>query len=69
MAASPTASLLRRLARPRRAVRRPEPADLGTAFGLEMSMAPPTGPLPLAAPSLRVRPRWWQRLLRRRPSA
>ena len=66
MAALPTASLLRRLARPRRGARRPEPADLGTAFGLEMSMAPPTGPLPLAAPSRLVRQRWWQRLLQRR---
>ena len=59
--AEPSApSLLQRLSLGRRAVREPEPADLGTAFGLEQTVedtewAPPTPP---ATPE---RHGWWRR--------
>lgn len=41
-----------------------EPADMGTAFGLDLSMLPTEPPAPAAAAMPAARPRWWQRLTR-----
>jgi hypothetical protein len=57
MANAPHASILSRLGRIRRQVAVvPEPADYGTAFGLEMSLAE------AAAPHRDEAPRWLARL-------
>lgn len=60
MTESPAPSLLQRLARGRRAVREPEPADLGTAFGLEQTVED-TEWAPRATPAPAERPGWWRR--------
>jgi hypothetical protein len=66
MRRDPTASLLARwrLGRP---TAEPEPADLGTAYGLEMSLQPP--PSDVAAPvPLEQRHRGWLERMRLRLS-
>jgi hypothetical protein len=58
MANAPHASILFRLGRARRPIPVvPEPADFGTAFGLEMSLGEPA-PAPVPAEM----PRWLARL-------
>jgi len=59
MANAPHASILFRFGRHRRALPVvPEPADYGTAFGLEMSLAETAAP----APARHDAPRWLNRL-------
>jgi hypothetical protein len=46
-----------------------EPADLGTAFGMELSLMPdddPASAAPAAAPAKPARGHWWQRARRLR---
>jgi hypothetical protein len=60
MANTPHASILTRLGRIRRQVPLvPDPADFGTAFGLEMSLGEPASPQATAKAN---RPRWLDRL-------
>lgn len=58
-----TALLLYRLARGRRAATAPDPAEVGTAFGMELTLAPDPADEPAARSALRKPGRW---LLRRR---
>lgn len=67
MATPPFASSLFRRA-PRRERERPDPADMGTAFGLEATFEPVTpetiDATPARAPRAAV-PVWWRRFMRR----
>lgn len=51
--------------RRRRVSRREDPADMGTCFGLEMTLEPPAPPV-IVSPA-RTQP-WWQRLTARKPA-
>jgi hypothetical protein len=64
MTSQPPASILARLKR-RRMPSAPDPADLGTAFGLDLSLQPP--PLAQQAPAQPRHPGWLERLLFRLP--
>lgn len=57
--AASTAARLFRWGRPRVRPAAPDPADLGTAFGLDQSLAPESADAPAAAPA---RTDWLQRL-------
>lgn len=60
-ASSPLRSLL--TGRPRPAPAVVDPADMGTCFGLEMTLGPPAAAVP--PPAVEVRS-WWQRLAHRK---
>jgi hypothetical protein len=64
MADATTASRLLRRLRARVGQVQPDFGDHGTAFGLELSMAPQPAPGPAAAPVRDAR--WWRRLSARR---
>ncbi|NRF69570.1 hypothetical protein HLB44_21435 [Aquincola sp. S2] len=54
-------SLLQRLMRPRRARREPDPADMGTAFGLEYILDHPAQSSDDDGTALDKAAPWWQR--------
>lgn len=65
MSLQPALSLFSRLAGRRGVVREPEPADMGTAFGMEQWLdEADEAPAPAPAQT-RMRRSWWRRWMRR----
>jgi hypothetical protein len=52
--------------RRRRVVEHDDPADMGTCFGMEMTLEPAAAPPVVAKKSARSQP-WWQRRVTRKP--